>query len=260
MKKITIIMAAVSLLLPLIGFCQDSAQGKQISSDSAWIKNEGGNFFQYRQKTYSNGEQETNLVLIGDTATTQSRFLNDVKNIAATMANDANIVRTYRLQLSELIRFANSIKAPVGLDILDSLRSERFSYLYEGSWSLGRINDPENYMGITWMENADTLAYRSDTTATDRKAEFLGPVIRLYNLNGYNEDFFITSGGYYQTASGLYILLPQGISPPAYVASRSLIKRPETQPKTELLTNGTVRIGEIVYKYNSKTKKWKELK
>lgn len=259
MKKILLVLlAAIALILPLISFCQTE---KKVITDSIWVTNTAGVFYQSRLLKYSNGEQSTTVTIIGDTATTQTKYLSETKSTTSTMANDANIVRGYRLQLSGIIKFGSTSRTTIGVNILDSIRNERYDEYFTESWSIGKITEPEDYIGISWIEQADTLNYITDTTIVNRKAEIIGNVIRLYNLNGYDTDFYLTQDGYYQTVDGLYIILPQGESPPDYVAGRSLKKpKPAIVPKTELLPNGTVRIGELIFKYNSKQKVWKELK
>ena len=241
-------------LMPVFAF----GQQKETVSDSSWIANRNGIFYQLRAVVYSNGEESTTAVPLGDTVQTVQKFRDNIRNAAATFATDAQIVSGYRLQITELIRFGRTLPGIIGKSPLDSLRADQQNLLVTSGWTL-RTDGTST--GIRFRVTAQgAFQWKADTTTTWRAAAFLGGVIRVNSLNGYTTDFFRNAKGRWTTISQQYT-----IRPPGDVAARATDDIPEEPapasdvPKTELLAGGKVRIGELLYMYNSKTKKWVQL-
>ena len=253
MKKLFLFSAAaLCLLLPLFSFCQNSPAPVV---DSSWIVNKAGQFYQANYKLFADGREATELKPYGDTATTANRFRENIQSVAATFANDAQIVSGYRSQVSELIRFAKTLPEIIGRNPLDTILKTQPNIFDNSGWTLSTGG---TQIGIRFRQTAQgTFQWRADTTTNWRSAAFLGSIIRLNSLNGYTSDFFKDSKGRWKTINQQYT-----IKQPGDIAARmdsadlpeeALVPAP---PQTELLTDGIVRIGEIQYKYNSKTKKW----
>lgn len=242
--------------LPLFAF----GQQKETVSDSSWIANRNGIFFQLRAQVFSNGEETTTAVPLGDTAQTVAKFRDNIRNAANTFASDAQIVSGYRLQITELIRFGRTLPGILGKSPLDSLRNDQTNLLVNSGWTL---RTEGTSTGIRFRVTAQgTFQWRADTTATWRSAAFLGGVLRVNGLNNYTTDFFKNAKGRWTTINQQYT-----IRPPGDVAARDMADLPEEPvstpvpqtPKTELLTGGKVRIGELMYKYNTSKKKWEQI-
>lgn len=250
MNKFIFILLA---FLPVFAF----GQQKETISDSSWIANRNGIFYQVRAVVYSNGEENTTAIPLGDTAQTVAKFRDNIRSAATTFASDAQIVSAYRQQITELIRFGKTLPGILGKSPLDSLRTDQPNLLVNSGWTLRTDNST---MGIRFRVNGSgAFQWKADSTANWRTAAFLAGVIRLSGLNGYNTDFFKNAKGRWTTINQQYT-----IRPPGDVAARFFTDTPEepalpVQPKTELLTGGRVRIGELLYKYNTTTKKWVQL-
>jgi hypothetical protein len=252
MKKLIIILLAV---VPGFAF----AQQKETASDSSWIANRNGIFYQIRAVVYANGEENTTAVPLGDTIQTVQKFRDNIRNAASTFASDAQIVSGYRRQITELIRFGRTLPAILGKSPLDSLRADQSNLLIASGWTLR--TDGTN-TGIRFRVTLlGAFQWKADTTTTWRSAFYLVGVIRLNGMNGYATDFFKNSKGGWTTISQQYSIWPPGNE--SRLISADL---PEEQlaatdhlPKTELLTGGVVRIGELQYKYNGRIKKWVQL-
>jgi len=244
MNKFIVFLLA---LLPAIAF----GQQKEITTDSSWIVNRNGVFYQVKYQVFNTGEETTNIIPIGDTTTTVNRFRENIKSAATTFASDAQIVSGYRLQITELIRFGRTLPALLGKSPLDSLRNDQKNLLDAG-WSV-------NGTGLRFrVTGAGAFQWKADTTTQWRAAAFVGSVIRLNSFNGYTTDFFRNAKNRWTTISQQYT-----IRQPADVAARlDSADLPEEQaaeptaPTTELLPGGIVRVGEKEFKYNTKTKQW----
>ena len=240
-------------LLPFASF----SQSKDLVSDSSWITNRAGIFYQVKIQIFSNGEETTTAIPIGDTATTTQKFRENIKSSAATFASDAQIVSAYRAQITELIRFGRTLPSILGKSPLDSIRAEQTDLLAVTGWNVRSIN---SVTGLRFrIAGTGVFQWKTDTTTIWRGAAFLGNVIRLTSFNGYTTDFFKNSKGYWTTINQQYTIR----SPFSTLEKTTL--QPEIEqlqsdlPFTELLTGGRVRIGKVVYKYNTKAKKWDQL-
>lgn len=222
-------------------------QVKTITADSSWITNQNGVFYRTQQVQYSTGEKVITESPIGDTATTYTKFKNEIEAIANRFADDVERVAAYRQQITELIRFGKEVPNTIGLSPLDSLRNG--TDLLETGWKVDGA-------AISFrVNNAGNFQWKYDTLQDWTQAAYLGGVIRLNNFNGYNTDFFRRSNNRWITANNR-----NTIRRPGDIAARVAVSEEETPPpappQTELLAGGIVRIGEIQYKFNARKKKW----
>lgn len=243
------------LFLPAMAF----GQNKEIVTDSSWIVNRNGIFYQLRAQVFSNGEESTTAVPLGDTIQTVQKFRDNIRNTVATFASDAQITSGYRLQVTEILRYGRSLPPILGKSPIDSLRNDQKNLLDQG-WA---IHSGGSSTGLRFRVTAGgVFQWKADTTSTWRAAAFLGGVIRLNTFQGYTEDFWRTPKGRWVSANQRYT-----IRPPGDIAARDIADIPEDNPapadpappKTELLAGGIVRIGEVLYKFNSRSKKWEQL-
>lgn len=252
------IFALFTLLFAAMSATAQTSGQKEVISDSSWIANRAGVFYQARYTVYSTGEESTTLTPLGDTAQTVTRFTDFFRSEAARLAGDANIVRGYRQTVTELLRLGRTLPGLLGKSPLDSLRNTEPNLLQTSQWQLSA---GANSTGLRFrVTAAGAFQWRADTTTNWRSAGFIGDIVRLNSLNGYTTDFY-RSGKSWRTINGQYIIRP--------IASRSLTTdtdddpepqpapEPEPEPKTVLNSDGTVSMPDgRKYKYNSRAKKW----
>jgi hypothetical protein len=236
------------LFLPLMAF----GQQKNVVVDSTWISNKTGVFYQNKYVEYDNGEISTTVTPLGDTLTAFRNFREKFQTATQNMANDAQIVSDYRRQLTEMIRLLKYLDGVIGRNISDSLRSSQANLYAATGW---KINNTAFRFRLT---NAGVFQWKADSTSTWRPAAYLGNIIRLNSLNGYNTDFTKTPKGRWETINRQYTIRPPGDNAARATEDQeaTAVPTPAPQPPTELLPNGTVRIGEIVYRYSTAKKQW----
>lgn len=235
------------ILIPAILSAQTAT--KTVVSDSSWLTNTSGVFYRAQLIQYSTGEKVLTESPIGDTSTTYTKFRADLEAISNRFASDIEKVASYKQQVAELIRFGKELPALIGRSPYDSLRNG--TDLLNSGWKVDGV-------AISFrVNNAGNFQWKYDTLADWSQAAYLGGIIRLNGFNGYTTDFYKRSNNRWITADNRY-----AIRKPGDTAARSRdididdTPAPAAHPKTEFLPNGTVRVGEVVYKYNSKKKTW----
>ena len=229
---------------------------KEVVSDSSWITNRAGLFYQARYTVYNNGEESTTLQQLGDTAQTVTRFRDFFTSESNRLAGDAAIVTAYRQVVTELIRLGKSLPTILGKSPLDSLRSENKKLLDASTWT---IKSGASSTGLRFrVTSTGTFQWKSDTATVWRTGAYLGGVVRLNNYQGYTTDFF-RKGSFnaWKTLDNRYQITTIDAN------ARDLADLPDPEPATappladtELRNDGTVRIGEKIMKYNTKKKLW----
>ena len=241
------------IFLPLIAI----GQQKEIVTDSSYIVNRNGKFFQVQTTTFSTGEETSSTILLGDTAQTVRKFKRDITEAAQQWASDAQVISGFRQKITEAIRFGKTLPGILGKSPLDSLRADQPDLLVTTGWTL-RTDGTST--GIRFrVTGAGAFQWKADSTATWRAAAFLVGVIRLNGLNGYNTDFFKNSKGRWATISQQYTIRPPGDVAARFFTDTTDEPTPPAPPVTEFLSGGRVRVGELIYKYNTRTKKWEQL-
>jgi hypothetical protein len=251
-KAFSLIIIICAAMVPRIGQAQ-----AQI--DSSWIENRNGSFFQARKHLFPDGGEKLEVTLIGDTATTVSKFISNMRDEANRYAADAAIVRRYHARITELIRFGKALPAVLYASPYDSIRNYQEDLYSTGVWKI-------NNTGLRFrLTGAGVFQYRPDTTATWRPAGFLDGVIRLNNLNGYTTDFFRIEGkDKWVTLNSQYAIGRFGIRSTNYIEPRSVETIETSEPAltntTILLQSGVVQIGDKKYKWSTAKKEWTEQK
>ena len=201
---------------------------------------------------FQDGGEKLEVTLIGDTATTVSKFTSNFRDEAKRYAADAAIVRDYRARITELIRFGKSLRGVLGASPYDSIRAFQPDLFGTGVWVVN--NTPLRFR----VTGSGAFQYRPDTTATWRPAGFLDGVVRLNNLNGYTTDFFRVGGNdrwvtmnsqYYIRRVGSQLRI-EAIDPPENAPAATAI----------LLQSGVVQIGSKKYKWSTTKREWTEQK
>lgn len=230
--------------------------GQEITRDSSWLVNNQGNFYQARLQEYSNGNSVQTLTFIGDTVTTATQFQNTLKSEAARLNQDANLIIGYRSTITEIIRFGKALPAVIGRSPYDSLRNAQPNLLATGYWGI-------NTTGLRFRVTAQgAFQWKADSTSTWRPAAFIGDIIRLNSLEGWNTDFFRKPGtNRFVSLNSRYVIRPIGsqqrdIDP---LANDGEEPEPPRQPAAKLNNDGSVTIDGKKFKYNTKTKVWRQI-
>ena len=240
------------LFLPLFAF----GQQKETVTDSSWIANKSGTFYQVRYQLYSTGESVTSELPLGDTITTFKLFRDQIKNVAATLASDAVIVSEHRQKVSELTRFARTLPGILKRNVLDSIQAEQSNLFQNSGWT---IRAGSTSAAFRFRQTAQgVFQWKADSTTNWRAAAFLGSVIRLNGLNGQTVDFYKNAKGRFITINGQYLIRQPGDVAARFTGDTPIESEPipTPPPAPEFLKNGTVRVGELIYKYNSRKKIW----
>lgn len=192
---------------------------KEITTDSTWITNAGGLFYENHITRYSTGEEEGGYKrLLGDTAQVLSKYTTRIEQQAELLSNDARVVMEFPAKIKQLIRLDGAITALLGSSPVDSLRRKYAASLVDSSWTIrsgGQARD------IVFSVNAQgVLRYKIDTLPT-RSAVILGGVLRLNNYLGSTDDvpLYKVRDGFYATIDKGIVLKPAG----AAQANRTII-------------------------------------
>ena len=181
------------LAIPLLLFSQ-----KEVITDSTWISNDSGNFFENHIKIYNTGETDGGYKrLIGDTAAVVEKFSNAFEQQAERFAQDAKVVSEYPSNIRELIRQDDAIEAMLGISPLRTLLQKQDTVFTDTTWSI-KI-EGSGFVPIVFNVNAGgNLRYTVDTFPT-KTAILFGNVIRLNNFLGgtWDEILFKQRDGFY---------------------------------------------------------------
>lgn len=253
--KLKHIFALFALLFAAMTATAQTGQ-KEVISDSSWITNRAGVFYQARYTVYNNGEESTTLQPLGDTAQTVTRFRDFFTSESNRLAGDAAIVKAYRPVVTELIRLGRSLPNILGKSPYDSLRTTQKNLYDANTWT---VRNGTGSTGIRFRQTATGLfQWKSDTATVWRPAAYLGGVIRLNLYGGYTTDFFRKNNAdRWTTLDSRYVI--QKADQARDLADFTDDPTPAQAPPladTELRNDGTVRIGEKIMKYNTKKKLW----
>ncbi len=193
------------LLLFLYFFPLALTAQRTIVTDSTWITNSGGMFFENHITTYDNGEQEGGYKrLLGDTATLFRSYVDRIQERAASFASDARTVAAFPAKIKELIRQDAMIETLLGISPLDSIQAKHVAALTDTAWQIRSDGGP--FLPVVFSVNArGNLRYKIDTFQI-RSAGTLGEVIRLNNFLSVGFDVDL-----YKQRSDLYTSLDRRI-------------------------------------------------
>ena len=181
---------------------------KDLTLDTTWITNTGGQFYENHIFRYSTGEEDGGYKrLIGDTTTTYRKYTERLEQRAEQLANDANAVFGFPAVVKELIRQDNAITAQVGKSPLDSLRRKYSHTFTDTTWTIRSGGTVKNI--VFSVMNAGVFRYKLDTF-TIRQAALFGYVIRLNNYAGTSDEIILyrVRDYYYTNIDGTIKLKP----------------------------------------------------
>lgn len=170
---------------------------RELVTDSTWISNENGMFFENHIAVYSTGEQEGGYKrLLGDTSQVVDKFTGKFEQDAARFANDAKVIVEYPAKIRELIRQDADVVALTGLSPLKTLVSRYSAPFTDTTWAV-RQNGVN--LGVVFAVNGQgNLRYTLDTFPT-KTALIFGDIIRLNNFKNTADDAL-----FYRIGSNLF--------------------------------------------------------
>lgn len=219
MKHIFFLLLLLPVLLP--------AQ-RSLVSDSTWISNSGGVFYENHLNLYDNGETDGGFRRrLGDTMQVLRSYVNSIEGKASQLAADARIVSDFPAKVKELLRQGSAINNMIGRNPLDTLQKKYQAGLVDTTWQM-RINGAAFVPFAFSVTAGGQLRYKLDTQA-NKNATVLGDVIRLANFNGgtVEVDLFLQKERFYTSIDRKIILRVAGST------SRSTSAPPSTKKATK---------------------------
>jgi hypothetical protein len=193
-------------LFPVLAFAQT------VTVDSSVTFSQGGQFWKRQTIIYDNGESLVSVKLLGDTATTINAAGNQMRQQAATWANDVRFILTLKRQFNELVRQAADVKAVVGVDPLAVLYAD--SLVFQPGW---QINSGAGNQPLVFNTNVSGQLRYNIAGGTNRNAFYFGDVIQFRNfayatgLTGVTLNFYRRTDGKYSDLLQNHILIPPGL-------------------------------------------------
>jgi hypothetical protein len=193
-------------IFPALAFAQT------VTIDSSVTFSQGGQFWKRQTIIYDNGESLVSVKLLGDTATTINAAANQMRQQAATWANDVRFILTLKRQFNELVRQAADVKAVVGVDPLAVLYAD--SLVFQPGW---QINSGAGNQPLSFNTNAIGQLRYAINGGTNRNAFYFGEVIQLRNfpyatgLTGVTVNFYRRIDGKYSDLLQNHILIPPAL-------------------------------------------------
>jgi hypothetical protein len=193
-------------LFPVLAFAQT------VTVDSSVTFSQGGQFWKRQTIIYDNGESLVSVKLLGDTATTINAAGNQMRQQAATWANDVRFILTLKRQFNELVRQAADVKAVVGVDPLAVLYAD--SLVFQPGW---QINNGAGNQPLVFNTNVSGQLRYNIAGGTNRNAFYFGDVIQFRNfayatgLTGVTLNFYRRADGKYSDLLQNHILIPPGL-------------------------------------------------
>ena len=229
-------------------------------SDSTWITNTAGKFFQNRLISYLDGGATQTKTLLGDTTAVVSRYKTDFINLTGTWANDIEWTSTFTKKVTELIRQDQALTSNIGRSPVKSI-VESYKWLPDSTF---RIKDGTKQLSIRFtITNAGQLRYKIDTFAT-RNAILLGKVMRLQNYkNGSSIDLYQFQDDRWRDGTRTVQLYRESIGAQNRGAREAPIPSNFAEVAIDLpitYEGGLVHAYGQWLKYNATKKKWLEAK
>ncbi len=167
---------------------------QEITKDTSYLTNSGGNFFNVSRVEYENGAYSETSTLIGDTLAVLSLYVNKISNEANQYASAAVIamrVQSATASLSKLdtIMTAKLLRSPI-TSIMDSYERE----FLVGSWQIISSGIPTSVTFPRLSTNRRIRLLPSGGTA--RTMLIYGNMLRLtnYPVSGNNTLFKVREG------------------------------------------------------------------
>lgn len=180
------------ILFFLLLALQISAQ--EITKDTSYLTNSGGNFFNVSRVEYENGAYSEISTLIGDTLSVLSLYVNKISNEANRYAAAATIAMraqsaTASLSKLDTIMTAKLLRSPI-TSIMDSYERE----FLVGSWQIISSGIPTSVTFPRLSTNKRIRLLPSGGTA--RTMLIYGNMLRLtnYPVSGNNTLFKVREG------------------------------------------------------------------
>jgi hypothetical protein len=167
---------------------------QEITKDTSYLTNSGGNFFNVSRVEYENGAYSETSTLIGDTLAVLSLYVNKISNEANQYASAAVIAMraqsaTASLSKLDTIMTAKLLRSPI-TSIMDSYERE----FLVGSWQIISSGIPTSVTFPRLSTNRRIRILPSGGTA--RTMLIYGNMLRLtnYPVSGNNTLFKVREG------------------------------------------------------------------
>lgn len=241
-------------LLPLTLLAQ-----RVLTTDSTWIANANGLFYEHRLLEYSSGESTKSVTLLGDTSSVVNKYIDDLRRRTDAMATDVQVTSDFARQVREIVRQDGPIATLLGISPLNRLVAPVGAALVDSTYRV-RFNGATKTFRFS-LTNQGALRYRADTFPA-RPANYLGRVLRLNNwLNsGDPLDLYQFSNGRWHNSVRTVQVFLQSAGPQNRSASSAPepdiagLREPLTAPV--LYEGGFAFLDGQWYKFNPKQRAW----
>ena len=236
-----------------------SAQSAAIAIDSGWVTNSGGIFFKNRIVTYANGKSSTTTEPLGDTTQVLNSYVEEIRSMSRTWANDIEVTSDYPRLIKEVIRQDAPVKNLIGRSPLSKILAPVDTALIDSTYKI-KVDGQTRTFKFT-LTAQGVLRYRVDTFQA-RPANYLEHAIRLNNFMNTGKDVDIyrfKNGRWYNATKSVQVYLeaegPQSRN--ARLPSIAPFQADEPADVPVLYAGGYALQGGIWYKW--KSKKWTEV-
>ena len=180
------------ILFFLLLSLQVSAQ--EVTKDTSYLTNSGGNFFNVTRIEYNNGAYSENSVLVGDTTATLSLYVNQIASEAQKYSSAAVVAMRAQSAAATLAKIDTMITARLLRSPITSIMNSYERDFLEGSWQIqfGGTNTAVTFPRLSTNGRIRLLPAGS----TARTLLIYGNMLRLVNYpaTGPNTLFKVRDG------------------------------------------------------------------
>lgn len=197
--------------------------------DTTYRVNIGGFFYQQREQTFANGDQDVTRRLIGDTSQLQSVESQKIEEFASRVTNDAFFVSQTPKNLRDITRLSNEVGQITGTTSLRVIQAKFDSNFILHQW---KITD-DSTQNIVFSKNAQGQLRYAINGLPARNATIYGAtliVLNNYRSSGKDVVLYRFAGSNSFQDILRQITLKRTYQPNR--TSRSVVA-PEEQPATE---------------------------
>lgn len=175
-------------LFPVLVNAQD------IVSDSSWLFNLNGKFYDAQRIVYSDGTYLEKSIALGDTASVISLYANRITNEAQSYANAVKVAIKAQASTAQLLKLDTLINSTLGSSPLSAVMSSYERDFLEGTWE---IQYNGSTIPVTFPRLSSNQRIRLlPAGSTARTFLIFGDMLRLVNypIQGNNTLFKIRAG------------------------------------------------------------------
>jgi hypothetical protein len=199
-------MKNLFLFLSLIALPFAATAQVQVVTDTIYITQTAGKFFQTKSTTYEDGSSQTSTVLLGDSTQTLSFFANSLVSQASQISSAAVVYMDVNKTAKQLNQIDAAVTALVGSSPQKAIQNSIKAPFLSGSWSL---SDAGVSKAVTFAENASGLLRYTVAGSTAKTVSVLGSawvVLKNYPTTGVDTNLFQLSTKRWATVDKSIIL------------------------------------------------------